>query len=216
MRKFASLLILTSLAACQAEPEAEQAEMAGAPDAVAEAADPAKEAASTDPAAEDADKANAEAIDSARETAAAAACGSADKAIFACKVKNGKTLAVCASDDGKAEYRYGGDKPELVLSGGSWASVPYSGGGEQQIRFTSGDTSYIVFSRMIRTSFDPGKPNEPAISDGVIVLRGEKFQAMQLCNDASATPVNYDAAERFLAPAEGLFTEETIRADPDD
>ncbi|MCP5396531.1 MAG: hypothetical protein H6918_07350 [Sphingomonadaceae bacterium] len=212
MRKFASLFVLSALAACSAEPDTPQTpEMSAAPASVAEDAT-GLDSVAKDPVSEEAQ--TAEAIDSAREKAAAAACGSTDKTIFACRVKKGKFLAVCATDDGKAEYRYGTDKPELVLTGGSWANAAYSGGGEQQIRFTNGDTSYVVFSRMIRTNFEPGETNDPAISDGVVVLRGEKFQALQLCEDASATPVNYDAAERSIPPAAGLFTEETERADP--
>lgn len=143
-------------------------------------------------------------------------CHAPEETIFSCPMQGGKHLAVCAPPEGPAQYRFGGSTPELVLTGGQWANTAYSGGGEAQIRFTNGDTGYVVFSRMVRTHFVAGEPNYPAISDGVLVTRGGKFAALRLCEGGQAEmPVQYDAADRAFAQAEELFSDETIRADPD-
>lgn len=158
--------------------------------------------------------------DSTAASSLAPACTAGETPIFACTFPDRKRLAVCGTAPGKAEYRFGGDTSELVLSGGERATVPYSGGGESQLAFTNGAVRYIVFSRMVRTGFDE-QGNEPAISDGVVVVRDGKFVAIRVCEDPEGKPVDVYAAETFLAPgkvADGteLFTDETMRADPPD
>ncbi|MFW2351525.1 hypothetical protein [Qipengyuania sp.] len=143
-------------------------------------------------------------------------CAAPEETIFSCAMSGGKRLAVCAPQAGAAQYRFGGTSPELVLTGGKWATAMYSGGGEAQIEFANGDTVYTVFSRMIRTNFAAGEPNYPAITDGVVITRDGKFVALRLCEGGQADmPVQYDAAERAFPQSEDLFTDETIRADPD-
>ena len=129
---------------------------------------------------------------------------------------NGKQIAVCASGEGTVEYRYGKGDAELVLGDPQWASVPYSGGGEAQIAFDNGDTRYIVFSRVVRTNFEPGEPNYPAISDGVIVQRGEEVLSLQTCGgEGDLKPLDVNAAERLIPGRRNeLFSYETGRADP--
>ncbi|QYJ06619.1 hypothetical protein [Qipengyuania flava] len=141
-------------------------------------------------------------------------CSQAEEAIFSCKTASGKSIAVCGTPDGKAEYRFGGDTAELTLRGGEWASVPYSGGGEAQIAFANGPVRYVVFSRMIRTNFAAGEPNNPVFSDGVIVLEGEEVVALQTCDDPDTLAIQYFAAEERFPTADDLFTFETGRADP--
>ena len=94
---------------------------------------------------------------------------------------------------------------ELVLEGGAWASVPYSGGGEAQIKFENAGTHYIVFSQIIRTNFEPGEPNNPAINDGVAVFKDGAQIAKRICDDAQVKPIDYDAAEKLLPIEEELF-----------
>ncbi len=145
--------------------------------------------------------------------AQAVACAAGETPIFSCKFKDAKRVAVCGTGPGKAEYRFGGDTSELVLSGGKNSYQMYSGGGESQLAFANGDTRYIVFSRMVRTRFD-GEGNDPAISDGIVIDRAGKFVGMRLC-EGDLLPVDVNAAETFLSSGEGEpFTEETIRADP--
>lgn len=148
----------------------------------------------------------------------AAACHADENPIFACRFADGKQVAVCGTPARTAQYRFGGDTPELVLGGGQRAQTMYSGGGEAQIAFDNGDTRYIVFSRMVRTGFDE-RGNNPAISDGVVVERAGKFAAIRICDDPNVVPVEHSAAEIHLPAAElpddrFLFTEETFRADP--
>lgn len=148
------------------------------------------------------------------KAAKAAQCTGQEETIFSCDIAGGKHLAVCVPERGKAEYRFGGDTLELTLTGGQWASVPYSGGGEAQIAFSNGDTRYIVFSRMVRTNFTAGEPNDPAISDGVIVERGGEVISVKECGGLDLLPIQYSAAEEHLPKADDLFTYETGRADP--
>jgi hypothetical protein len=149
----------------------------------------------------------------ATPTAASVDCAVDEEAIFSCMTERGKRIAVCGTADGKAEYRFGGDKPELVLSGGEWASVPYSGGGEAQIAFDNKAMRYVVFSRMVRTNFTAGEPNNPAMSDGVIVLEGTRVVGLQVCADPDVLPIQYSAADARFPVAADLFTWETGRAD---
>lgn len=142
-------------------------------------------------------------------------CSPDEEPVFACNLDNGKRLAVCATGSETVEYRYGGAKSELVLSGGAWANAAYSGGGEAQIAFENGDTRYIVFSRMIRTNFEAGEPNDPAMSDGVIAERAGKVLAVRTCDDPNVVAIQYSAAEKVLPQADDLFTNETERADPE-
>ncbi len=140
-------------------------------------------------------------------------CAPDEDRIFSCKVASGKRIAICGTGERDAEYRFGGSTPELVLRGGRWASVPYSGGREAQIVLANRTTRYIDFSRMVRTNFAAGEPNNPAISDGVIVLDGEKVIGLQLCDDADTVSIDYDLAEAHFPRADELFSWETDRAD---
>lgn len=141
-------------------------------------------------------------------------CGAHETPIFSCLVQGGKRLAICADGRG-ARYRFGPENAaEITIEGGRWAHTAYSGGGEAQIAFARGDTRYIVFSRMIRTNFEAGEPNQPAISDGVLVQRGGTVISVRRCEGAETLPVQYDAAETHLERADDLFTDQTIRADP--
>jgi len=144
----------------------------------------------------------------AAATITPASCTIEETPIFSCTVEGGKRLSVCGSSGGAVQYRFGDeDKAELVLDGGVWASVPYSGGGEAQIKFENVETSYIVFSQIIRTNIELGEPNNPAISDGVVVVKdGEKI-AKRLCDDDDVKPVDYDAAKAFLPMEKELFAE---------
>ncbi len=152
----------------------------------------------------------------AKESAEGVECKKDEDRIFSCNTDGGKRIAVCATAAGKTEYRFGAAKPELVLTGGQYASVAYSGGGEQQIAFDNDATRYVVFSRMVRTNFTPGEPNDAAISDGVIVLRNDKVLSVLTCGgpDADPMPVQMALADQHMKQQDELFTYETERADP--
>ena len=70
---------------------------------------------------------------------------------------------------------------------------------------------------MVRTNFEAGEPNYPAITDGVIVQRGEEVLNLQVCGgEGDLTPVDYNVAERLITERQNeLFSYETIQADPE-
>lgn len=145
-----------------------------------------------------------------------AGCIGAETVIFHCKIESGEHLSVCGTQNGSmrsAEYRFEGDTKSIVLAGGEFAAVPYSGGGEGQIAFNNGAVRYIVFSRMVRTNFEPGEPNNPAISDGVLIERGGRFAGLRKCDDPDIMPIQDDTAQKYMDMRDELFTDETIRAD---
>lgn len=137
-------------------------------------------------------------------------CEPREEIIFSCRLENGKIASVCGTNKGAgavvAEYRYGhaGQKPELTWPDAdsadrlSFASIPYSGGGEAQLQFRRGDHQYTVYSRVIRTNFKPGEPNDPAMQDGVIVHKGDKIIARDACADADVLPIDYQKADRYV------------------
>lgn len=159
------------------------------------------------------DTAVAARIDAATRKIAAAACNAGEETIFTCKLTNGKPLAVCATRDGNGEYRYGGKAPELVLRHGAFAVDQFARGGEAQIQFTNGDTRYTVFSRMVATSVEEGGSG-PAISDGVVIERGDKLLAVRVCEGRQADlAIQYAPADRVFKDRQDIFTGATAKAD---
>lgn len=152
---------------------------------------------------------------SARPEQPASTCGEGEEVIFACTMKSGKKASICVTEEGDtkfAQYRFGpaGKPAELAWPMSpadgrlAFKSVPYSGGGEGQLSFVKGDTRYVVFSRMVRTNFEPGEPNYPAIEDGILVLRGGSVLGELACADV-AMPVQYALAEEYSEPAPEIF-----------
>ncbi len=141
-------------------------------------------------------------------------CAPGEPMIFSCRLDTGKTLSICAAAQAGvprfAQYRYGtpGQEGELIYpqtrSDGSlrFVSVPYSGGGEQQLSFSRRGTGYVVYSRMMRTGFD-AKGNKPAFDDGVLVMQGEKILANHRCGPAGLSAIDYDRAERYAKKDQG-------------
>ena len=147
-------------------------------------------------------------------------CDAAKDEVFSCQLENGRRAAVCLSGTGEgrhAQYRYGvtGKPAELVLPAtggigapGRYASVMYSGGGEQQITFTKGDYRYTVFSRVVRTNFERGEPNNPAIGDGLMVQRAGKTIALHSCEYTDdLKPVDMARAESVMVEESELFAD---------
>lgn len=141
-------------------------------------------------------------------------CAPGEDVLFSCQLENKKMASVCGLKNGTgsvvAQYRYGkvGQVPELAWPGPDsadriqFASVPYSGGGEAQLQFRRGDTQYIIYSRVIRTNFAPGEPNDPAIEDGIFVRKAGKTVARHSCSDPDVRPIDYDKSELYAATSE--------------
>ena len=145
----------------------------------------------------------------ARRSGPAPACASGEAVLFACPVGNGKRVAVC-DVGGAAVYRFGGDDVELELTGGRIARTGYSGGGEVQIAFTNQGYDHIVYSRTVRTGA-AGEPNDPAMSDGLIVARGDSVVTTKLC--ASEPEADFEAASAILPRGARLFEPDGGRTD---
>lgn len=144
-------------------------------------------------------------------------CAQGEEALFACSLKNGRAVAVCKAgeggDKGLVQYRYGkpGVAPELSWPQNSddgkltFASVPYSGGGEAQLGFARGAVRYIVYSRIVRTNFKPGEPNNPAITDGVMVVENGKVKANYACDGQASKAVDVNLATKYLGDDDKAF-----------
>ncbi|GMN12678.1 hypothetical protein [Altererythrobacter sp. MTPC7] len=132
------------------------------------------------------------------------ACSQSEQTIFSCETSGGRTIAVCGSD-GEVQYRFGERLAEIVLTGGRFAQVPYAGGGEAQVAFINGETRYIVFSRIVRTNFEPGEPNHPKITDGVMVVRGGKIVAERICKAETVDSVDVAAGETYGGVSREIF-----------
>lgn len=193
-----------ALAACGQEPAGDGYEAAASPDA----AEPEAAAAAADPEAQTPHPAPVVTV----------GCATPDQEIFSCQLDNGRQVSVClAGDDGARQVRYSyglpGKEAELVLpvntakaSPARYANVMYSGGGEQQIAFSNGDYRYIVFSRVVRTNFEPGEPNYPAIDDGLFVEKAGKQIAMYSCV-SEPKPVDVARAAASMTEERELFAE---------
>ncbi|GAA4041820.1 hypothetical protein [Parerythrobacter jejuensis] len=133
-------------------------------------------------------------------------CREAETPVFQCTTAMGKQVAVCAAGPGDVHFRSGTEGVQVDVTGGRWASVPYSGGGEAQIQFRDGTKRYIVYSRMVRTNFTPGEPNNPAISDGLVIIDSEGTVGVDICDDAEdLLPVQYGAAKAAMRDEGKLF-----------
>ncbi|MXP25039.1 hypothetical protein GRI39_03120 [Altererythrobacter indicus] len=137
-------------------------------------------------------------------------CAQGEEALFTCSLKNGRAVAVCKTGEGAGQglvqYRYGKPDAEPELSWPqksddgklTFASVPYSGGGEAQLSFARGAARYIVYSRVVRTNFKAGEPNDPAITDGVMVVENGKVKANYSCDGQVSKPVDVNLTTKYL------------------
>ncbi|MGY2173582.1 hypothetical protein [Pseudomonas azotoformans] len=121
-------------------------------------------------------------------------CKTQETLLFGCD-SGPKMISVCASRDfsattGYVQYRFGTPgKIELSYpekpsppKGHFWlSSTAYSGGGVAHLRFTNHGVTYAVFDRMVRTNFTPGEPNDPEMSEGVVVRPQGKKATRRLC-----------------------------------
>ncbi|MEL7686699.1 hypothetical protein AAG596_04285 [Citromicrobium bathyomarinum] len=135
------------------------------------------------------------------------ACSQEEQTLFFCEAGR-KQIAVCGVSDAQgnpvAQYRYGSDTAEIMLTGGRFSNTPYSGGGESQIQFAKGPVRYIVYSRTIRTNFASGEPNNPEFTDGVLVVRDEEVVADRQCT-ARVEAVDVMAGESYGGVSKDIF-----------
>ncbi|MEH6663002.1 MAG: hypothetical protein V7679_15255 [Parasphingorhabdus sp.] len=157
-------------------------------------------------------------VQAAREqTKATGWCSPKEPVLFSCQLTNRKVISVCGTENGAgnktAQYRFGalGQSPELTWPEATgkhrltFASVPYSGGGEAQISFSRGDVTYVVYSRVVRTNFTAGEPNNPEMTDGVMVMKNKQMASDLVCADPDVFPVNYDLASEYADRSDEAF-----------
>jgi hypothetical protein len=141
-------------------------------------------------------------------------CAPGEKVLFSCSLENGKMASVCAAAQiggaRFAQYRYGvqGEESELVYPKSRqdgairFVSVPYSGGGEAQLIFERGDTTYVVYSNVIRTGFDEGG-NKPEFNDGLFAMRGDKTIADHQCKSDGLMSIDSEKARKYAKVVDG-------------
>ncbi|WP_448664496.1 hypothetical protein ACG3SL_07410 [Sphingomonas sp. CJ20] len=151
----------------------------------------------------------------AAPAAPAGLCRAGETVLFTCGIA-ARQVSVCGSGSGAtaaARYRLGTPaKVELEYPAAgqagrgtmAYASIPYSGGGETQIHFTSGGYTYVVYSRVVRTNFGPSGRHDPAFSAGVVVQRDGKTLSHRKCTAPTDASVDLAAAQRFLPEGEAV------------
>lgn len=141
-------------------------------------------------------------------------CASGAETMFSCRLSDGKPLAVCvagaASGKPAVALRWGHPGAQTVLPAkGSapprFARVGYSGGGEMQIAFASGDMRHIVFSRTVRTNFTDGHHNAK-LEDGLLLLQNDKPVRRYDCDDAPNSSTS-SATDNLLDWEDELLTD---------
>jgi hypothetical protein len=133
-------------------------------------------------------------------------CTAAERPIFSCSTGR-QIVSVCA---GAAGVHYRAGKPGAVAlvspansAGLSYANTAYSGGGESQVRFVSGDYAYTVWSGVYRTGFKG--TNDPEFRSGVIVIKSGKPFAARTCITPADAVLDLGLAEKTLP--EGSFVD---------
>ena len=142
-------------------------------------------------------------------------CRAGEVPIFSCRLGK-KSVAICgvtsASGGRSAEYRFGAPgKVEMAYPGPDggklgYASVPYSGGGEEQVSFERGGYRYVVYSSMVRTGFGADGLNNPAFESGLFVQQAGKTVSKSKCTDPSDASLSEQDAKRF-GVGDGSFVE---------
>jgi hypothetical protein len=140
------------------------------------------------------------------KAAPAGLCRAGEIPIFSCRLGK-KSVAICgvSSPSGarSAEYRFGTPgKVEMTYPGREggklgYASVPYSGGGEEQVSFDRGGYRYVVYSSVIRTAFGADGLHDPAFEAGLFVLHDGKAVTTSKCVAPADASLSSQDAKRF-------------------
>jgi hypothetical protein len=153
-----------------------------------------------------------------RRHTAASLCTEGETPIFQCRIGQ-RMVAVCGGRAGGrpyAQYRFG--RPgalELSYPGGPGQGagtmvrslIPFSGGGEAQIHFTTAGHQYLVYSRVLRTRFDRSGRNDAAFSAGLAVWRNGRRISNRGCSDGDSANVDLAAAEPFVPDGAAVESE---------
>jgi hypothetical protein len=132
-------------------------------------------------------------------------CHDGESALFQCATKKLKWISVCTGPVG-VRYRFGKKgAEELSLPAASYNLLTYSGGGGAYVRFPSGTTDYIVFSRFVKGSGD---------SSGVLIRFGGKKKAVQV-RCAKQTELDFSSLEKLALKRDGAEVDPFAESDVD-
>ena len=82
------------------------------------------------------------------------------------------------------------------------SSTSYSGGGEEHITFSNGGYDYVVFSRLVRTSFEDDGRHDPQASAGVVASKNRQVVGRRACTAPADATI--DARTYGLLP-QGVY-----------
>ena len=132
----------------------------------------------------------------AQPTLTEALCQATETVLFTCKLGT-KTVSICGQGQGKAVYRYGRpDRIELEAGNLQFVEHAFSGGGETQVYADTPTNRYIVYDRLVRTSFANGQ-HDPQAESGLVVQSGDRTLSSRRC----AAPANFNRLTQTMMPA---------------
>jgi len=130
-------------------------------------------------------------------SSASALCTPDEKVLFSCDV-GAKFVSICGrSNQLGGVYRFGRvGKIELELSDLHVIERAYSGGGEMQVYASTPSFRYIVYSRLIRTSFEDGGRHDIEAQSGLLIEQEGKTLKNLRCKE----PATFDALTAASLP----------------
>jgi|1186.fasta_scaffold32153_1 hypothetical protein len=133
---------------------------------------------------------------SAQPRPAEALCQGSEVVLFTCGVGT-KVVSICGQGQGRTVYRFGRpDRVELEATDLYFAEQAFSGGGETQVYANTPTHRYIVYDRVVRTSFDDGR-HDPQAESGLVVQSGGQTVLSRRC----ASSATFDRLTRTMVPA---------------
>ena len=122
-------------------------------------------------------------------------CRAPEMVLFTCGIRT-KVVSICGQGERNAVYRFGRPgRVELEVSDLHYAEQAFSGGGETQVYANTPTHRYLVYDRIVRTSFDNGR-HDPQAESGVVVQRGNQTISSRHCG----SPTAFDSSTRTVVP----------------
>lgn len=123
-------------------------------------------------------------------------CRAPETVLFTCTV-GAEVVSLCGQEPSRVVYRFG--RPghvELEATDLRVAERAFSGGGETQVYADTPTHRYIVYDRVVRTSFDGDGRHDPQEQAGLVVQSGGQTISSQRC----ASSATFDPLIRTLVP----------------
>ncbi len=144
-------------------------------------------------------------------------CVKGESVLSSCQAGS-RTISVCGAADPSDGAQYRANLvdtrelsyPDSDIAGASTmrrATAAYSGGGEAQIQFDNKGSTYVVYSRVVRTRFD-GQGNDPAFNAGVAVVKDDKTVGERLCTAPADADLNAPGSEAYMPEGEFIYIPE--------